>query len=73
LPPGSAGAVFWEVAVGFIIDANGKIHEFDKAAEEGDVEIRVNLKPWLWLVYAVGFICGALVGAGLVKNFGWFC
>ena len=38
-----------------------------------DVEILVNLKPWLWLVYAVGFICGALVGAGLVKNFGWFC
>lgn len=40
---------------------------------EGEKEIRVNLKPWLWLVYTVGFICGALVGAGLVKNFGWFC
>lgn len=62
MPPGSAGAVFLEVTVSFIIDVR-----------EGEKEIRVNLKPWLWLVYTVGFICGALVGAGLVKNFGWFC
>jgi hypothetical protein len=41
--------------------------------EDGEKEVIVNLKPWLWLVYAVGFICGSLVGAGLVKTFGLFC
>jgi hypothetical protein len=41
--------------------------------EEGEKEVRVNLKPWLWLVFAVGFIGGALVSAGLAQSFGWFC
>lgn len=49
-----------ESVVGFII-------------EDGEKEVRINLKPWLWLVFAVGFMGGSLISAGMAEAFGWFC
>lgn len=40
--------------------------------QDKEIEIQTTLKFWLWIVYAFGFMSGALTSLGIAHWVGWF-